>query len=171
MMKHIRELRLDRLGIAGLALLLCAGVAHVLLVAPRIALRESLMARPARSASGGAVSDGRDIEGRLAAFQRALPVSASVPQWLGRIRSAALQSGLALRTVDYKLERTADSPILRYRITLPVTGNYSQVRGFIGSVLADVPAASVDDVQLKREGVLQRTLEARIRLTLFIAAE
>jgi hypothetical protein len=41
------------------------------------------------------------------------------------------------------------------------------MRGFIGEVLRDVPAASLDDVQFKRDSGGSR-LEARIRLSLYL---
>lgn len=165
--------RLGRLGWAGLGLLLLALVAELLVVQPRLAQCKALKARLAAVASAprgpGAIA--ADADARLANFQRALPRTASVPQWLGRIRAAAQAQGLALRSGDYKLERAADAPYLRYRINLPLSGSYSQIRGFIGAVLTDVPALAVDDVQLRREGASGRLLDGRVRLSLFIAAD
>jgi len=163
--------RLGRSGMAGLALLLGAALAYPAFVAEPIARREALLARPADTSvtTSKAAPDAGEVEARLQDFQHSLPAGAAVPQWLGRIRNAAVQSGLTLRSADYKLERTADSAILRYRITLPLSGSYAQVRSFVATVLSEVPALSVDDVQLKREGTSPRTLDARIRLTLFIA--
>ncbi|WP_077037900.1 type 4a pilus biogenesis protein PilO [Pelomonas sp. KK5] len=168
------SLRLGHQGFIGLALLLAALLAHGALVAPRIAQRDALASRPYPAAAPAEADTGAGAtEAALAEFRRTLPATASVPQWIARIRSAAIQSGLGLRSVDYRLERSADSPILRYRITLPASGSYAQVRNFIATVLAEVPALAVDDVQMKRDGDAHKGqgLDARIRLTLFIATE
>nr|WP_316643326.1 type 4a pilus biogenesis protein PilO [uncultured Roseateles sp.] len=167
----LSKLQIGRLGWVGLGLLLLALVAYGVLVSPRIEQRTLLEARltTAPRQARGPAADALDADTRLADFQRALPRTAAVPQWLGRIRAAAQAKGLALRSGDYKLERVTDSPYLRYRITFPVTGSYAQIRGFIGAVLTEVPAASVDDVQLKTAS--GSMLDGRIRLSLFIAAE
>lgn len=171
--QHTSRWRLGRLGWTGLGLLLLAVATDMLLVQPRLAQREALEARLATASRAPRGLDAlvADADARLADFQQALPRTASVPQWLGRIRAAAQANGLALRSGDYKLERNADAPYLRYRISLPLSGSYGQIRGFIGAVLAEVPAAAVDDVQLKRDVASGRQLDGRVRLSLFIAAD
>jgi hypothetical protein len=104
----------------------------------------------------------------LAARMVLLRDVAGVLQWLGRICAAGQAPGLALHSGAYKRERSADAPYLRYRISLPMSGSYGQIRGFLAAVLADLPAASVDDVQLKKDGA-GGPLEERIRPSLFIA--
>jgi hypothetical protein len=49
-----------------------------------------------------------------------------------------------------------------------VVGSYGQIRGFVGQVLADVPAAALEEITLRRESAASPTLEARIRLTLYL---
>jgi Tfp pilus assembly protein PilO len=165
--------RLGVLGWAGIGLLLLALAAQIFLVLPRVDSRREMEARaqsaPRQARAPNALA--LDADSRLADFQRELPRIAAVPEWLGRIHAAAQANGLVLRSGDYKLERSAEAPYLRYRITVPVRGSYRQIRGFVGAVLADVPAASVDDVQLKKETGAGGTLEARLRLSLFIAPE
>lgn len=158
-------------GAAGAALLLLGAIGYGTLAVPSQARRDALTERARIDlAAPGSGSNGRsDIESGLRKFWQTLPTTAAVPQWLERIRRAAVTSGLTLRAVDYRLERSADSPLLRYHITLPVTGSYVQVRSFVGAVLSDVPALAVDDVQFKRAESGSQ-LDARIRLTLFIAA-
>jgi Tfp pilus assembly protein PilO len=92
----------------------------------------------------------------------------SSPDWLGKIHAAARSKGLALRSGEYRLERAADQRFARYQITLPVVGSYAQIRGFVGQVLADVPAAALEDITLRRESASSPSLEARIRLTLYL---
>ena len=75
-----------------------------------------------------------------------------------------------LQSGEYKLDRNPDSRLARYQITLPVTGSYAQLRGFVGQVLADVPAAALEEITLRRESVSSPRLEARIRLTLYLGS-
>jgi Tfp pilus assembly protein PilO len=107
---------------------------------------------------------------QLAAFYAYFPPPQSSPEWLGRIHAAAEAKGLQLVAGEYKLERRADSKLARYQITLPVQGSYAQVRGFVGEVLAAVPAAVLEEVTLKRESVDSPKVEARIRLTLYLGS-
>jgi hypothetical protein len=54
---------------------------------------------------------------------------------------------------------------------LPVKGSYEQIRGFVAAVLNDVPAAALEDIGLRRDAIGARTLEARLKLTLFLRSE
>ena len=56
-------------------------------------------------------------------------------------------------------------------MTLPVLGEYTQVRGFVNSVLDTVPNAAVDELTLKREEIADEQLEARVRFSLFLGEQ
>jgi hypothetical protein len=75
---------------------------------------------------------------------------------------------VALDSGEYRLSRTAGERLARYEITLPLKGSYAQIRGFVADVLAAVPAAVLDEVNLRREGVDSARLDARVRLTLYV---
>lgn len=104
---------------------------------------------------------------QLRTFQAFFPRPDSLPHWLDRIHAIGRGSGLVIRSGDYRLERPEQGP-WRYHITLPVAGSYLQVRQFITFVLREVPAASLDDVQLRREAGSDR-VEARLRFSLHLA--
>jgi hypothetical protein len=164
--------QLGRAGVVGIALLGFAVVFHFSAVAPLAtelsSLRteaDELQQRLQPGGPGGA--KGTPSE-QLATFYAFFPPPQSSPDWLGRINAAAKAKGLALRSGEYKLERSADHKLARYQITLPVVGSYAQIRGFVGQVLADVPAAALEEITLRRESVSSPTLEARIRLTLYL---
>lgn len=105
---------------------------------------------------------------QLAAFYSYFPTSDTAPALLGKIHAAAAANGIVLRSGEYKFDRPSDQKLARYQITLPVIGTYSQVRKFVAAVLADVPAASVDEIQMRRENIASTTLETRIRLSLYL---
>lgn len=104
---------------------------------------------------------------QLRTFQAFFPRPDSLPHWLDQIHAIGRGSGLVIRSGDYRLERPEQGP-WRYHITLPVAGSYLQVRQFITFVLREVPAASLDDVQLRREAGSDR-VEARLRFSLHLA--
>jgi len=109
-------------------------------------------------------------EEQLATFYAFFPREASTPQWLARIYAAAAAKGIALESGEYKLERKTGERLARYEILLPLKGSYAQIRGFVAEVLATVPAAVLEEVNLRRENVQSRRLDARVRFTLYLGA-
>jgi hypothetical protein len=164
--------RLGRTGVVGVALVAFAAAFHFSAIAPLAAERASLRAEAddleRRLRMGGAALGKGTPAEQLATFYAFFPSPQSSPEWLGRIDAAARAKGLVLRAGEYKLERTADQKLARYQITLPVAGSYAQIRGFVAQVLADVPAAALEEITLRRESVSSPTVEARIRLTLYL---
>jgi Tfp pilus assembly protein PilO len=166
---------LGPLGVIGVALLAFAAALYGAAVMPLANEREGLRAEAdrmqARLQMSGSPAGGRGtLAEQLAAFYAFFPAPQSSPDWLGKIHKAAKAKGLVLQSGEYKLERSSDSRLARYQITLPVVGSYAQIRGFVGQVLAEVPAAALEEITLRRESVASPRLEARIRLTLYIGS-
>lgn len=90
---------------------------------------------------------------------------------LGDVQVAAAHNGLSLEKGEYRLLRDAQFPLARYQITLPVSGSYAQVRGFVNEVLDRVPSAALEDLTMKRESIGAPQLESRVRLVLFLAGQ
>ncbi|TFZ05375.1 hypothetical protein EZ313_01495 [Ramlibacter henchirensis] len=182
MKQHARELRrlVRRLGwfaAAGLAMLLAAVLLHFGGARPVLSeveasrlklatLREQLGAGGHRFGEPIAKS----VPEQLRAFREFLPRSESLPRWLDALHASARGTGVAIRSGEYRLERQ-EGGLLRYHVTLPVTGNYTQLRQFVNAVLQDVPAASLDDVQLRREAGAADRLEARLRFSIHFAGQ
>jgi Tfp pilus assembly protein PilO len=108
---------------------------------------------------------------RLSNFYAFFPLTHDVPELLGRIYRAGIRNQVVLAKGEYKLTREADFPLVRYQITLPVSGDYARVRGFVNDVLEAVPSAALEELTLKRESIDQPELEARVRLSVFLGAE
>lgn len=165
--------RLSWPGVIGSGLLLLAAVLYGLTVVPLEIEVERLRTEVANvnnrtSAALPAGASKENTAEQLAKFYAFFPQRDSSPEWLGKIFATANVHGIVLRSGEYKLERQADQKLARYEITLPIVGSYAQIRGFIGAVLAEVPAASVDEIQLRRDSVSGQTLEARVRLSLYL---
>lgn len=127
-------------------------------------LRAKLQAAPV---GAGAISAGDP----LANFYAFFPPLGAAPEWLQRVFGLAETQGLRLESGEYKLKREKDFKLARYELTLPVRGGYAQIREFVSQVLTEVPASSLDEVTIRREDPGSATVEARIRLTLYLAGE
>jgi Tfp pilus assembly protein PilO len=164
---------LGSVGLIALASSVLAGALAALSLGPLRAEHDELLQRKfeaqqrLRAARPGASARSAGPAEQITAFYASFPAMNSTPQWLARIEHAATANGLALPSGEYRVDRHAEQRLARYQITLPVNGSYAQMRGFIGEVLRDVPAASLDDVQFKRDSGGSR-LEARIRLSLYL---
>jgi Tfp pilus assembly protein PilO len=111
------------------------------------------------------------VRGQLSGFYAFFPLTESVPAALGRVHKAARNHRLTLEKGEYKLSREQGFPVQRYQVTLPVVGQYAQVRGFVNSVLDAVPNAAVDELILKRKDIAAGQLEARVRFSLFLGGQ
>lgn len=161
--------RLGATGVLGIGVLLaCAGFwASALqpmraeLTAQHLAL-ERLRARlPYRPVSTG----GREEE--LRRFQSLFPTAAGLTDELERLHRLARRAGLDLAQGEYRLERRA-AGLWSYRVTLPVSGSYPQLRDFVAAVLKDMPVTSIDALRFERKKALDSHLDAQIRLTVHV---
>lgn len=112
----------------------------------------------------------QDSQGELARFYgyfSGTPLTA----WLDKLYAAADSEKVQLEQGEYRLAQDKGGQMLRYQITLPVTGSYTQIRQFIEHALADVPIAALDDVNFKRENIAAAQVQARIKFTLFLHAD
>jgi Tfp pilus assembly protein PilO len=166
-------LRLGSAGLIGLVLILLALGVLLLGVQPmqqRIAALDAEQSRlssqlrtrgPQRFGSLG-------VREQLVDFYAFFPSTEQIPQLLDKIQHAARDQRLTLAQGDYKLSRDPGFPVQRYQASLPVMGQYAQVRSFVNAVLDTVPNAALDELILERDDIGDRQLEARVRFTLFV---
>lgn len=168
-------LRLRWPGLLGTALLVLAAGFAVFGLRPA---RERLQALDTQRAELAARAGSPQLQrepptqrGQLADFYAFFPLTQAVPEMLGKIQRAAQRNDLTLAKGEYKLAEERDFRLARYQVTLPVTGAYSQVRGFVNDVLDAVPAAALEELTLEREAIGDDELEARVRFTLYLDGE
>jgi hypothetical protein len=165
--------RLGRPGVVGIGLLAFAATIAVSVLLPLRAevarMRGEIDALQRRLGVGEHVARPQ-VQDQLATFYAFFPPPDSSPDWLGRIHRIAQAKGVQLASGEYRLERAASPRLQRYQMTLPVQGTYAQIRGFVGEVLEQVPAAVLEEVSLKRENVGTERVEARVRLTLYLGS-
>jgi len=95
----------------------------------------------------------------------------SLSAWLNKLYAAAAAQQLLLEQGEYRITPSKNGKLSRYQITLPVKGNYLQIRQFVAQALNDVPIAALDEISFKREAIGATEVEARIKLTLFLSVE
>ena len=162
--------RLGWPGLVGAGLLALAVLFYATVVIPEHLDAASLQQRVAATAAAaktGSVPAGLGPEARLAAFYRTLPERDTATAWLEKIYAAGEQAQLVLDKGEYRLSPERDARLARYEINLPVRGGYVQIRQFIRTVLAEIPFAALNDIQITRGKVSDPNVEARIRFVLY----
>jgi hypothetical protein len=161
--------RTGRPGLVGIGLLLAAALfllsTHLKVAAEVDVLRADLAAaRPqARTAAPDKAAD-------PAAALRALPSRTDVPAVLRQLFGNATRARLAVDTGKYEVTSTRSGVIVRYQIAFPVTGPYPQIRAFIDTTLATMPAVALTDLALERKSIVDGYVEAQMRMTVFTSA-
>lgn len=106
---------------------------------------------------------------RLAAFQAALLPADRVPTVLQDLVQLADRSGLQMLRGDYRPVADPSGLFVRYAMSLPVTGDTEAVQRFLEAALRAQPMLSIESVQIQRERLDSRTVQARIQWVLFLA--
>lgn len=168
--------RLGWRGIAGIALLVLA--AGLVLLVLRPAQREAgeLRAEVAQvraalradtgGGGGAAVLPSKIVQ--LETYYAFFPDVSTLPDWLGEVHLAARRHGLALDSGQYQLQHPSGARLARYELDLPLRGTYPQLRAFLADVLTKVPAASIEEVLVRRDAVANREMEARVRFAIHL---
>jgi len=134
------------------------------LAAQRVAL-ERLQNRTLYQPAAASREDRREAE--LARFYGLFPPTERLAEEVARIHRLARGAGLDLDQGEYRLERRSVG-LWAYRINLPVRGTYPQLREFMGTLLRDVPVASLESLRFERKRAADAQLDAQLRLTVHV---
>jgi hypothetical protein len=104
----------------------------------------------------------------LAAFYGALGERGSVEQQVKTLFALAAKSGLVLRQGEYKAGYDRNAHVYTYQVNLPVKGSYGAIWQFAMAALRAIPFASLDEITFHRDAIGDATVEARLRLTLYL---
>lgn len=161
--------RTGRPGLIGIALLLAAALflvsTHLKIAAEVEELRADLAAAQGQSRTAAA-DKGVDP----ATGTRALPARADMLVLLRQLFNKAVQARLAVETGKYEINSTASSGVVRYQIAFPVTGPYPQIRTFIDTTLASMPAVALSELVIDRKSIAEVNVDAQIRMTVYTGA-
>ncbi len=107
-------------------------------------------------------------ERNLNAFYAALGERAYLEQQNQSFFALAEKAGISLRQGEYKLAHEKIGKYYAYSVQLPVKGTYSQIIQFSEQSLQQMPFASLDEMNFKREQIANRSLEAKLKFTLYL---
>lgn len=161
--------------VALVVVLVLAGVAaHLALMPAQLALQKQLetaraAARTPLPPQAAPVAAPPSSDQNLALFRATLGERRSVDRQLKEVFALATQHGLALQQGEYRSARDANAGVLTYQVNLPVRGSPDAIWQFAMDVLRALPHAALDDVSFRRDNVGDPAVEARLRLTLYLA--
>jgi hypothetical protein len=158
--------RTGRLGLSGLALLVASVVFLVSTYLPLTHEIDDLRAQ-VRLAIAQEAEIPAPVGDFGTALLRSLPQRAEMPTVLGVLLKQADAAHLSIDTGKYGTTPLKNGGVTSYQISFPVTGPYPQVRQFIDSTLAALPAAAMTELSITRKAIGDGAVEAQIRLTVF----
>lgn len=137
-----------------------AGEVRMLANLPRVDTLDSPDAKD-RQALGGARRN-------LDAFNATLGNPRYLEEQLRTLFAVARSLEMDLPTGQYKFSCDQESRICIWRLQFPLKGTYMQVRQFAEQSLRVISFASVDELVMRREGVTDSDIEARLGMTLYV---
>jgi hypothetical protein len=165
---------IGRLSGAGLVLLTTSAVLWLSTLLP---LRQSVeqlrddVARLETAARSGGSSATGSLAGQARTFLRQLPTRTELPGLLTVVVSQASAAGLELERGEYQFLPAKTGRINRYRLAFPVRGTYAQVRTFVDSTLAALPAVALEELKLEREDIGDEQLQADLHFAVMVRNE
>ncbi|MGY4829025.1 GspMb/PilO family protein [Sphaerotilaceae bacterium SBD11-9] len=152
-------------------LALAAWMLHMAL-STRVALRQIEMPAavatvvPANPAAASAVAQAHDLQ----AWREVLvPVRQSTD--LVRRLVELTQPDLAWQRAQFQQSDDQALGVVQLRITVPVKGEYRQMRKALDRVLLEMPNLSLDQVMFRRQQASDSQLEAQLRFSLWLQGE
>jgi hypothetical protein len=159
--------RTGRPGLLGLALLGASGVFLASTYRPAAAEVEELRGELSAARARPGAPSAAQAAGPAA---RVLPARGDTPGILRRVFSTATQAQLAVDTGRYEVRETHSGGVVRTHVTFPVTGPYPQIRRFLDTMLATMPAVALSQLALERKAISEGEVEAQLQVTIYTAA-
>jgi len=159
-------------GALGIALVLAAAIAYAAALRPaleRLAALEAQIAEQASEARAPAPAAGGEApQNQLEHFYRHFErPDTRFTDWLARLHVLGEEIGVRPRSVDYRYTALSDSRLVGHEMSLPLTGNYAQIRAFAESALASFPDMSLDQLRLTRKRIGDAQMEAELKITFY----
>jgi hypothetical protein len=104
----------------------------------------------------------------LDAFYAALGPRRYAEQQVKTLFALAAKNGLSLSQGEYKTGYDRNARVFTYQVNLPVKGSYGAIWQFALGALRAIPFASLDDIGFRRDTIGDPSVEARLRLTLYL---
>ena len=108
---------------------------------------------------------------QLAEFYQKFPPERGYSQWLEKLMILAESCGIRLNEGEYKATSDKVGRIVRFQMTLPVKGEYPQIRKFLAALPSELPAVALQGVHFERQKVADPGVEAKLKLVLYLEQE
>jgi hypothetical protein len=131
------------------------------------ALKQANTPAPLRVALPSAPPAGDDHY--LALFYDTLGERRYAEQQVKTLFALAQKAGLVLSQGEYKSAYDQNGRFHTYQVNLPVRGSYGAIWQFAMQALRAIPFASLDEISFRRDTIGAPAVEARVRLTLYLA--
>jgi len=104
------------------------------------------------------------------AFQDNLGDPTQTSRYLEQIFLLADQRGVLPHKGVYHFDAAPAHAFVTYTAELPLEGDYPAIRGFLEDTLLQIPFAALDTIDFKRDSVASGSVQASVRLTLYLRA-
>jgi hypothetical protein len=166
------QYRAERIGAPGLTGLALLVGALALFLGANLPQRTAVSALRGELAAGhGAADTSAATLGHVQELMTRLPARSKAPELVAEILAQADAAGVELPRGQYEFIAARDGIAAHYRISLPVHATYPQLRQFVDGTLASMPAVSVEGLRIERKAVGEDTVDAEVRLALFVRSE
>jgi hypothetical protein len=168
---HLRRIGL-RLGATGLIGLACAALALLLYLAgtrpheARVAAQQTQLDALQRRAEAPVPPQAVVAADPL----DALPPAGEAARQIGALERLARAHGIELPRGQYGASAQARGGVQRWTLALPVEARYPALHAWLADALARMPNLALDELKLKRERIESRTVQAELRLSLYLEA-
>lgn len=99
-----------------------------------------------------------------------LPPADEAARQIGALERLARAHGIELPRGQYGASAQAHTTLQRWTLVLPVEAPYPALHAWLADALARMPNLALDELKLKRERIESRTLQAEVRLSLYLGA-
>lgn len=170
---HRTAASLGGTGVLGVGVLVFCGAFYVSTLQPaeqHLSEVHAQLARQGRQRPPVLDEDPAYSREALGSFYAFFPPSEHLSDQIRKIYAVAEKQSFQLEQGEYRASRDNTGRLLRYQISLPIRGNYTQVRKFLAGVLADVPYLSVESIQFERHRASETTVDAKVKLVMYLGS-
>lgn len=121
-----------------------------------------------RKAGGAPTVAPRTPSEQLADFYAIFPPVDQAPETLRKINQLAEKQHLVLQAGNYHVIDDHTGRLIRYEASLPLVGSYPNVRQFLRTVLAEIPSAALEKVNVEKNMMGGAQAKTTVSFTLFM---
>lgn len=115
--------------------------------------------------------ESRSPDAVVSVFYDLLPKESDLTNQIEDFFDVAFDNDIYLDGVEYKFDDHVAAKFSRCRITLPVSGTYTNLRKFVKQVLEKMPNAALTQIALSRENPQETDINARLQFIVLLRSE